>query len=153
MFDVYATMSERMPLSQVAAHAQRAEALGYSGLTVPEAVHDGLLAAAIALNATTRLKVCTSVLVAFPRSPMAVAHATWDLRELSHGRFELGMGTQVKGNIVGRYSTSWAPPAPRMRDYVGSLRAIFDTWQNGAALQFQGEHYRFTRMQPFSGML
>lgn len=149
MFNVYATMSERMPLSQVGAHAQRAEALGYDGLTVPEAVHDGLLTAAMALNATTRLKVATGVLVAFPRSPMAVAHAAWDLREMSQGRFELGLGTQVKGNIVGRYSTPWAPPAPRMREYVGSLRAIFDSWQNGAPLQFEGAHYRFTRMQPF----
>lgn len=149
MFRVYATMSERLPLSKVAAHAQRAEALGYDGLTVPEAVHDGLLTAGIALNATTRLKVATGVLVAFPRSPMAVAHAAYDLRELSGGRFELGLGTQVKGNIVGRYSTPWAPPAPRMREYVQSLHAIFNSWQNGAALQFAGTHYRFTRMQPF----
>jgi probable F420-dependent oxidoreductase len=118
-------------------------------LTVPEAVHDGLLTAGIALNATTRLKVATGVLVAFPRSPMAVAHAAYDLRELSGGRFELGLGTQVKGNIVGRYSTPWAPPAPRMREYVQSLRAIFNSWQNGAALQFERTHYRFTRMQPF----
>jgi probable F420-dependent oxidoreductase len=36
-----------------------------------------------------------------------------------------------------------------MREYVLSLRAIFDAWQNGAALRFEGEHYRFTRMQPF----
>jgi probable F420-dependent oxidoreductase len=36
-----------------------------------------------------------------------------------------------------------------MREYVGSLRAILDTWQNGTPLRFEGEHYRFTRMQPF----
>lgn len=149
MPDVYATMDQRMALSQVAAHARRAEALGYSGLGVPEAVHDGLLAAAIALDATTSLAVATGVLVAFPRSPMTVAIAAWDLQELSRGRFELGLGSQVKGNIVGRYSAPWSPPAPRMREYVGSLRAIFDCWQNGTALRFVGEQYRFTRMQPF----
>lgn len=149
MFSVYATMDQRLPLSQVGAHAQRAEALGYDGLAVPEAVHDGLLAAAIALQATTRLRVATSVLVAFPRSPMTVAHATWDLQEASGGRFALGLGSQVKGNIVGRYSTPWSAPVPRMREYVQSLRAIFDAWQNGTALRFEGVHYRFTRMQPF----
>ena len=149
MFRVYATMDQRMPLSKVAAHARRAEALGYDGLQVPEAVHDGLLAAGAALAATTRLRVATSVLVAFPRSPMAVAHAAWDLQELSGGRFELGLGSQVRGNIVGRYSTAWAPPVPRMREYIGALRAIFDTWQNGSELRFEGDHYRFTRMQPF----
>jgi probable F420-dependent oxidoreductase len=148
-FRVYATMDQRMPLSRVADHARRAESLGYAGLNVPDAVHDGLAVAAIALQATTRLRVATSVLVAFPRSPMTVAVAAWDLQEFSGGRFELGLGSQVRGNIVGRYSTPWSPPVPRMREYVNALRAIFDCWQNGTPLNFEGEHYRFTRMQPF----
>jgi probable F420-dependent oxidoreductase len=148
-FKVYSTMDQRMPLSGVAAHARRAEALGYDGLAVPDAVHDGLTAAAVALQATTRLRVATSVLVAFPRSPMTVAIAAWDLQEMSGGRFELGLGSQVRGNIVGRYSAPWSAPAPRMREYVQALRAIFDCWQNGTPLRFEGEHYRFTRMQPF----
>ena len=146
---VYATTDQRMPLSAMAAHARRTEALGYDGLTVPDSVHDGLAAAAIALHATARLRVAISVLVAFPRSPMTVAHAAWDLQEMSGGRFELGLGSQVRGNIVGRYSTAWAAPVPRMREYVQALRAIFACWQQGGALSFEGEHYRFTRMQPF----
>ena len=149
MFDVYATMDQRLRPRDVAEHARRAEGLGYDGLNVPEAVHDGLLMAQIALQATTRLRVATSVLVAFPRSPMAVAHAAWDLQALSGGRFELGLGSQVRGNIEKRYSTPWTPPVPRMREYVGSLRAIFDSFQNGTPLDFQGDHYRFTRLQPF----
>jgi probable F420-dependent oxidoreductase len=36
-----------------------------------------------------------------------------------------------------------------MREYVQSLRAIFACWQQGEPLRFEGEHYRFTRMQPF----
>jgi len=149
VFRVYATMDQRMPLSKVADHARRAEALGYDGLNVPDSVHDGLGVAALALNATDRLRVATSVLVAFPRSPMTVAVAAFDLQELSGGRFELGLGSQVRGNIVGRYSTPWSAPAARMREYVLSLRAIFDCWQNGSELAFEGEHYQFTRMQPF----
>jgi probable F420-dependent oxidoreductase len=133
----------------VADHARRAEALGYDGLNVPDSVHDGLLVAGAALQATSRLRVATSVLVAFPRSPMIVAHAAWDLQELSGGRFQLGLGSQVRGNIVGRYSTPWSPPVPRMREYVQSLRAIFECWQDGTTLSFEGEHYQFTRMQPF----
>jgi len=147
--EVYASMSERMRLAEVAEHARRAEALGYTGLYVPDAVHDGLLVAQAALTSTEDLKVTTSVLVAFPRSPMVVAHAAWDLQDVSGGRFELGLGSQVRGNIVGRYSTPWTPPVPRMREYIGALRAIFDCWQNGSKLAFEGEQYRFTRMQPF----
>lgn len=148
-FRVYAGMDQRMPLSGVAAHARRAEALGYDGLNVPDAVHDGFAAAQAALQATTRLEVEISVLVAFPRSPMTVAVAAWDLQELSGGRFALGLGSQVRGNLIRRYSTPWTPPVPRMREYVQALRAIFACWRDDAPLDFQGEHYRFTRMQPF----
>jgi probable F420-dependent oxidoreductase len=149
VFQVFATMDQRLPLSRVAAHAARAEALGCDGLTVPEAVHDGLLAAAAALHATTRIRVGTGVLVAFPRSPMAVAVAAWDLAEASGGRFELGLGPQVRGNLEGRYGVAWTPPVPRMREYVGALRAIFSSFQTGAPLRYEGRHYRFTRLQPF----
>jgi len=142
-------MDQRMALRDVPAHAQRAERLGYTGLQVPEAVHDGLLAAVLALEHTTRLRVATSVLLAFPRSPMVVAHAAWDLAALSGGRFELGLGSQVRGNLEKRFGVAWAPPVARMREYVGALRAIWRCWQEGAPLDFAGEHYRFGRMQPF----
>jgi probable F420-dependent oxidoreductase len=146
---VYASMEQRMTLSQVAGHAKRAEALGYDGLNVPDALHDGLLIAHEALRSTDRLRVATSVLVVFPRSPMVVAVAAWDLQAASKGRFELGLGTQVRGNIVGRYSTAWTSPVPRMREYIQSLRAIFESFQHGTPLRFEGEHYQFTRLQPF----
>jgi probable F420-dependent oxidoreductase len=80
---------------------------------------------------------------------MVTAIARWDLQRLSGGRFELGLGTQVKGNIEGRYSTAWAAPVPRMREYVNSLRALFASFQEGVPLNSRGEHYNFTRLQPF----
>lgn len=131
------------------AFAGRVEALGYDGLCVPDAVHDGLLVCHAALRATRRLRVATAVLVAFPRSPMLVAIAAWDLQALSDGRFELGLGSQVRGNIEGRYSTAWSAPVPRLREYVGALRVIWQSFQHGDPLRFEGEHYRFTRLQPF----
>ena len=146
---IFATMSERMTASEVVEHARRVEAMGYDGLLVPEAVHDGLLTAMAALTATERLVITTSVLVVFPRSPMIVAHAAWDLQALSGGRFELGLGTQVRGNIVNRFSTPWTSPVPRMREYVESLKAIFNSFQTGEKLQYEGEHYQFTRLQDF----
>ena len=133
----------------VAAHALRAEALGFDGLNIPEAVHDGFVGATLALAATTRIRVATSVAVAFPRSPMAVAIAAWDLAALSGSRFELGLGSQVRGNIEGRYATAWTSPVPRMREYVLALRQIFSAFQTGSDLSFSGESYRFDRLQPF----
>jgi len=146
---VYASMDQRTPLAEVEPFAKRVEALGYDGLNVPDAVHDGLLLAQAALRTTRTLRVATSVLVCFPRSPMIVALAAWDLQSFSGGRFELGLGTQVRGNIEKRYSTPWTPPRRRMGEYVASLRAIWRAFQEGTPLHFEGTDYRFTRLQPF----
>ena len=149
MFEVFATTPENMGLEAVAAHARHVEALGFDGLFVPDAVHDGMLLACQALAATRRIRVATSVLVAFPRSPMNVALAAWDLQRMSGGRFELGLGTQIRQNIEERYSARWLPPASGMREYVAALRAIFHSFRTREPLNFTGEHYRFTRLQPF----
>jgi probable F420-dependent oxidoreductase len=149
MFKVYAGIDLRLPPSQVAAAAQRIEALGFDGMNVPDGVRDGLLTATLALNATQKINVATSVLVAFPRSPMTVAQACWDLQALSQGRFQLGLGTQIKQNIEDRYSAVWQKPLTQMREYVLSLRAIFNCFQTDAPLHFEGEFYHFKRLQPF----
>jgi probable F420-dependent oxidoreductase len=149
MFQVFAATPEDMGPGEIGVHAARAEAMGFDGLQVPDAVHDGLLLAAMALNATQNLVVATAVLVAFPRSPMTVAIASWDLQKMSGGRFELGLGTQVKPNIEQRYSARWDSPVPQLREYVQSLKAIFHSFQTGERLNFEGEHYRFTKLQPF----
>lgn len=149
MYQVFATIDPRTSPAAAAELARRAETIGYDGLFVADGIHDGLLVAATALVATSRIRVATGVLVAFPRSPMTVAHAAWDLQALSGGRFELGLGPQVRGNIVGRYGTPWTAPVPRMREYVQALGAIFACFQHGEPLCFEGDHYRFTRLQPF----
>ncbi len=149
MFQVFAATPEDMSPGEVGAHAARAEAMGFDGLQVPDAIHDGLLLSAMALNATEKLIVGIGVLVAFPRSPMTVAVASWDLQRLSGGRFELGLGTQIQQNIEQRYSAQWGSPVPQLREYVQSLKAIFHSFQTGERLNFQGEHYTFTRLQPF----
>jgi probable F420-dependent oxidoreductase len=148
--EVYATIDNpHMALGDVPAHAARAERIGCTGLLVPEAVHDPFLMALLALEHTSRLTVATSVALAFPRSPTVVAYSAWDLQAISGGRFRLGLGTQVKGNIVGRFGTPWAPPLSRMRDYVGAVRAVWRCWQEGSSLSFESTHYRLDRMQPF----
>jgi probable F420-dependent oxidoreductase len=149
MFQVFATTPETMGPGEIGAHAARAEAMGFDGLHVPDAVHDGLLLAALALNATQKLVVGTGVLVAFPRSPMITAIASWDLQQMSGGRFELGLGTQIQPNIEQRYSARWDSPVPQLREYVQAVKAVFHSFQTGERLHFVGEHYALTRLQPF----
>ena len=147
---VYATIDNpRMALNEVPAHAVRAEKIGFDGLLVPEAVHDPFLLSMLALEHTSKLTVATSVALAFPRSPTVVAYSAWDLQSMSGGRFCLGLGSQVKGNVVGRFSTEWAAPVSRMRDYIDALRALWSCWQDQTPLDFESSHYRLDRMQPY----
>lgn len=150
MLEAWANLDLDLPLSRVAEASRRAERLGYDVLCVPDLVHDGIATATLAIAATERIRVTWTALIAFPRSPMTVAVAAWDLQALSGGRFSIGLGPQIRANIVDRFSTPWTPPAPRMREYVQSLRAIFEAWQGGSPLHFEGDHYRFTRMQPYT---
>lgn len=149
MLQVFASTPETMGPESIGAYAARAEAIGFDGLLVADAIHDGLLLSAMALNATQKLIVGTGVLVAFPRSPMTVAVASWDLQKMSGGRFELGLGTQIKANIEQRYSSYWGKPVVQMREYVQSLKAIFHSFQTAEPLNFQGQYYQFTKLQPF----
>lgn len=147
---VWASVDDvRMPLARMAAHAQRAERLGFDGLVVPEAAYDAIPAATLALASTTRLRVATGVIVAFARSPMLVAQDSWALAQLSGGRFAIGLGPQVRGNVEGRFGMPWSAPAARMRDYVGALRACFEAFQTGEPLAYRSASYSLTRMQPF----
>jgi len=40
-----------------------------------------------------------------------------------------------------RYGIAWTPPAPRMRDYVGAVRAVWRAWERQEPLDYHSEHY------------
>ncbi len=142
---------DTVTLAKIAEAARRIEALGFDGATIPEAGHDPFLPAMIAAEHTERITIATNVAIAFPRSPMVTAQLAWDLQHFSGGRFQLGLGTQVKGHNERRYATPWTgPPGPRLREYVLCLRSMFASFANPKKLvPFEGKYYRFTMLPPF----
>lgn len=136
-------------LRKVKAAAKAAEAAGYAILTTAENKHDPFLPLAVAAVETERVELATAIAISFSRSPMAVANAAWDLNEGSRGRFVLGLGTQIKAHNESRFSVPWTPPAPRMREYIQALKAIWRCWRHGEKLGFEGKHYKFTLMPPY----
>jgi probable F420-dependent oxidoreductase len=139
-----------MPLDlfRVPEDARLLERLGYTGLVVEETKDDPFVVLALAAQATTSLRLGTAVSIAFPRSPTVMAMSAWTLQKLSRGRFTLGLGPQVRGHIERRFGLKWSPPGPWMREYVAAVRAVWDCWQNGTPLKFEGEHYRLDLMAP-----
>jgi probable F420-dependent oxidoreductase len=147
---VYAAMMDhRIPLGEVGSFAERMETLGYDGIHVPEAVHDPFIVSALVLEHTSRVIVRTAVALAFPRSPMVTAYTSWDLARFSGGRFEVGLGTQVRPHIVERFSVPYDEPVARLTEYVESIDAIFRAFQTGGPLNYQGRFYSFSRLSPF----
>jgi probable F420-dependent oxidoreductase len=133
----------------IGAAARDAEAIGFDGIWTAEASHDPFLPLAVAAEATERLTLATGIAVAFARNPMNLAMLANDLHALSGGRFILGIGSQIKPHITKRYSMPWSHPAPRMRELILAIRAIWASWATGEKLAFRGDFYTHTLMTPF----
>jgi probable F420-dependent oxidoreductase len=146
---VYVDLMIQPDLRTAADEAAAAEAAGYDMAWAAETNHDVFMSLVPAAAATERIRLGTSIAVAFGRSPMITASAAWDLNDYSRGRFILGLGSQVRAHIERRFSMPWSAPARRMREYVAALRAIWDSWQFSEPLDFAGEFYKHTLMPPF----
>lgn len=136
-------------LPSVGDYAARMEAAGYTGLQSAETGHDPFLPLAQAALHTTKVDLITSIVVAFARTPMVLAPIAHDLNALSQGRFVLGLGSQIRAHITKRFSMPWSHPAPRMREFILALRAIWANWYDQEPLSFVGKFYTHTLMTPF----
>ncbi len=136
-------------LAAVPERVRDLEALGYDGAISVDTSHDPFLPLALAAEHSSRVELITSVVIALARSPMTVAYTANDLQTLSRGRMILGVGSQIKPHIEKRFSMTWSAPAPRMREFIMALRAIWRSWNTGERLNFRGRFYQHTLMTPF----
>lgn len=136
-------------LTDVPAVARAAEDAGFAALWANDTKHNPFVALTSAALNTQHLELGTGIAVAFSRSPMLTAQTAWDLARISGGRFLLGIGTQVRAHIERRFGMAWDPPAPKLREYIQAMRAIWRTWQEGAPLRVKGKYYNLNLMGPF----
>jgi probable F420-dependent oxidoreductase len=129
--------------------AAAAEKAGYAAVWTSEIKHDPFLALALASVATDTIELGTSIALAFARNPMSMAVQANDVQLLSRGRLLLGLGSQIKPHITRRFGMPWSHPAPRMREFIQAMRAIWASWHDGTRLNFRGDFYTHTLMTPF----
>lgn len=135
-------------LTETPAAVREAEELGYDDFTFGELKHDSMLNATVAAANSDRIGVSTFT-IAFPRSPTVLAMEAWDIQHLSKGRFTLGLGSQVKGHNINRFSTEWpGAPATRLKEYVTMVKAVWRSFATGAKPDYVGQYYHFTLMTP-----
>jgi probable F420-dependent oxidoreductase len=136
-------------LADIPRVAKELEDVGYDGAFSIETAHDPFFPLLLGAEHTERLELGTGIAVAFARNPMVMANIGYDLQAYSKGRCILGLGSQIKAHIEKRFSMPWSHPAPRMREFILAMRAIWACWNEDAKLDFQGEFYRHTLMTPF----
>ncbi len=120
---------------------------GVDGVATVEGPHD-VFVPLVQAAAVGDLDIATYVAIAFPRSPVHLAHTAWDLQSLSGGRFRLGLGTQVRAHVERRYGAAFEHPVERMSEWVQAVRAVFERWQHGTRLDFEGDFTSHTMMPP-----
>jgi probable F420-dependent oxidoreductase len=137
------SVSGPQPLPRMQELARAVEAAGFGGLWLFEGGRTAYLSCAAAALAVDHIDLGTAIALAFPRSPMISAQIAWELAETTGGRFRVGLGTQVKAHIERRYGMAFAPPGPRLREYVLAMKAMFRAFRREEKPAFAGEFYRF----------
>ena len=127
-----------------ASFARELDASGFSGMLFTETAEVPWMKIAAAAMAAPNLHFSTGIAVAFPRSPMISAAIAWELAQNTEGRFRLGLGSQVKGHVVRRYSAEFSQPAARLRDYVEAVHACFRAFRREERLSHDGPFYRLS---------
>ncbi len=128
---------------------RQSESLGFDAAWIAEEAHNPFFSLTLAAKQTSKLNFGTYNAHAFLRSPMITAQIAWDLSRQSVGRFALGLCAEYSGYPGQLTSGEKTDAAAKMREYVESLYAIWDTFQNGARLRYRGAHYQFRLMAPF----
>jgi probable F420-dependent oxidoreductase len=131
--------------------AQRAEAIGYDILLVPDHIVGGRVGWAPALMAaaasTSRLRVGTNVLDNDFRHPAFVAQDAATLDLLTDGRFELGIGAGWMLEDYTKTGVPWDAPgvrAGRMEEAVEIIERLL----RGETVTFAGKHYTINDLPP-----
>jgi hypothetical protein len=134
-------------LEEVGDIARSWSELGASGCFTAEGPAD-VFFPLVAAGMGSDLALMTNAAIGFPRNPIHLAHAAFDLQRLSKGNFRLGLAPQVKTHIERRFGLAWSSPVERMQGLVEAVRAIAETWKTGAPLNVDGPFYRHSLMTP-----
>src|SRR3989442_2356119 len=115
---------------------ERAEALGFDSVWVPEAWGTDAISLLGALAARTqRIRLGTGIVNVFSRTPALLGQTAATLDLISNGRFILGLGTSGHQVVSGWHGMRFDRPLQRMRETVEIVRRVL----RQERLRFDGE--------------
>jgi len=121
-----------------------AEELGYSCITMGESWGEDALTSLAQLAAVTaRIRIGTSIVPVFARSPANLAMSALNMDRMTQGRFFLGLGTSGRLVIEDFHGEKFGKPLTRMREYIDIIRKA----ARGERLDHDGEFFHTKRFQ------
>ncbi len=136
--------------------AKLAEDLGYAGMYSVEGtsraalpqllsgnVRSAFVNSASAILSTNRIKIGTSIISMYSRTPLAVAMESMTLNEMSGGRFVLGVGTGGPWLVEHGYGYPLDRPATRMKEFL----KIFKSAASGEETKLEGDFFKVSTIK------
>jgi F420-dependent oxidoreductase-like protein len=121
-----------------------AEELGYSSLSMGESWGEDALTSLAQLAAvTSRIRIGSSIVPIFARSPANLAMTALNLDRMSEGRFFLGLGTSGQLVVQDLHGEAFHKPLTRMREYIDIVRKAM----RGERLDHDGEFFHTQRFR------
>ena len=121
-----------------------AEELGYSSLSMGESWGEDALTSLAQLAAvTSRIRIGSSIVPVFARSPANLAMAALNIDRMSEGRFFLGLGTSGQLVVQDLHGEAFHKPLTRMREYIDIVRKAM----RGERLDHDGEFFHTQRFR------
>ena len=124
--------------------ATLADELGYSCITMGESWAEDSLTSLAQLGAVTeRIRIGTSIVPIFARSPSNLAMTALNMDVMTEGRFFLGLGASGKLVIEDFHGEEFRKPLTRMREYITIIRKAM----RGERLDHDGEFFKTQRFR------
>ena len=121
-----------------------ADELGYSCLTMGESWGEDAFTSLAQLAAiTSRIRIGTSIVPIFARSPANIAMTALNMDVMSEGRFFLGLGASGQLVIEDLHGEPFEKPLTRMREYIDIIRKAM----RGERLDHDGEFFQIKRFR------
>ena len=109
----------------IARLAVHAESVGLDRVDVAEGwTHDSLIVLADLAARTSRIRLGTSIVSVWGRTPATMALGAAGLQRISGGRFSLGIGAGSPPLAEGFHGVEWDRPLARLRETLTAVRAL-----------------------------
>jgi F420-dependent oxidoreductase-like protein len=133
-----------MSWREIRESAVLAEELGYSCLSMGESWGEDAFTSLAQLAAvTSRIRIGTSIVPVFARSPANLAMTALNMDRMSDGRFFLGLGTSGQLVVQDLHGEKFQKPLTRLREYIDIIRKA----ARGESLDHEGEFFRTKRFR------